>query len=171
MRGTGSERPIGHFAGFKLSVADNFMRGPEIVLKGASTHTAKAANTALGTIRSLEYTVQNLDESAASLTQNIAGAQKRLTDLQDQLDAPFEYTDKLTSLVKRQQQITDALDLNKNQAPNQLDSQTSEAAEEAVQQVEPPSRKMDKLNGQKVKSKNQPETVTPTHQKRPRVRI
>ena len=169
LRGTGGERLIGHFAGFDLFVADNYMRGPEIVVKGASTHTAKAANTALGTIRSLEYTVQNLDESAASLTRNIADAQKRLTDLQEQVDAPFEYADKLASLVKRQQQVTDALDLNKNQAPNQLDAQADEVAEEAVQQAEIPAKKMDKRNGHKVKSVNHTDSTPPSGRKRYRI--
>ena len=171
MRGTGGERPIGHFAGFQLFVTDNYMRGPEIVVKGASSHTAKAANTALGTIRSLEYTVQNLDESAAALTRNIADAQKRLTDLQEQVDAPFEYADKLASMTKRQQQITEALDLNKNQAPNQLDAQASEVAEEAIQQVETPAKKLDQRNGHNVESATRTETATPSRRKHHRTSI
>jgi len=141
MRGTQSERPLGHFAGFAFFVADNYMRGPEILVKGAAIHVAKVANTALGTIRSLEYTVQNLDETAATLTQNIADTQKRLLGLQVQLDAPFEYEDKLTALTSRQQQITEALDLNKNQASNQLDAQSNEVAEVVVEKVAASHRK------------------------------
>ena len=41
MRGTGAEKQIGSFAGFKLFVADNYMRGPEVILKGAAVHVAK----------------------------------------------------------------------------------------------------------------------------------
>lgn len=166
MRGTGGERSIGRFAGFQLFVADNYMRGPEIIVKGASTHTAKIASTALGTIRSLEYTVQNLDESAAALTRNIADTQKRLTDLQEQVDTPFEYADKLASMTKRQQQITEALDLNKNQAPNQLDAQANEVAEEAIQQVEAPAKKLDQRNGREIKSVNRADSTKQDSRKR-----
>jgi len=166
MRGTGGERSIGRFAGFQLFVADNYMRGPEIIVKGASTHTAKIASTALGTIRSLECTVQNLDESAAALTRNIADTQKRLTDLQEQVDTPFEYADKLASMTKRQQQITEALDLNKNQAPNQLDAQANEVAEEAIQQVEAPAKKLDQRNGREIKSVNRADSTKQDSRKR-----
>ncbi len=83
-------------------------------MKAVSVHTVSLANTALGMIRSLEYTVQNLEETAAKITGNIAEDRKRLDDLRDQIAQPFEYTDKLERLVKRQQEITDALDLAKN---------------------------------------------------------
>ena len=46
------------------------MAGAEIVLKGAGTHTANIGSTALGTMRSVEYTVQNLEEVAAMLLED-----------------------------------------------------------------------------------------------------
>ena len=127
MRGTRSERQVGSIAGFEVFVADNFMQGPEIVLKGATTYMAKATDSALGTIRSVEYTIQHLEELVANLVQNIADTHKRLTDTQAQVDAPFEYAERLASLVRRQQEIEDELDLNKGQAPSQLDGAASAA--------------------------------------------
>jgi len=59
------------FAGFQLLVADNLMRGPEILLRGASFHVAKVTDTALGTIRSVEHTIQSLDEAAAGVKKAI----------------------------------------------------------------------------------------------------
>ena len=56
------------------------MQGPEIVLKGATTNTAKVTDTAHGTIRSLEHTIQHLDEVVENLTRGIADARKRLAD-------------------------------------------------------------------------------------------
>ena len=123
MRGTRSERGVGSIAGFEVLVADSFMQGPEIVLKGAATYTAKATDTALGTVRSVEYTIQHLEELAANLVQSIADTRKRLADTHAQADAPFEYADRLASLVRRQQEIEEELDLTKGQAPSQLDSQ------------------------------------------------
>ncbi|MEO8429746.1 MAG: DEAD/DEAH box helicase family protein, partial [Verrucomicrobiota bacterium] len=54
---TGAERTIGKFAGFQLVIADLPVSGLQILLRGEATHSAKVANTALGTIRSIEYAV------------------------------------------------------------------------------------------------------------------
>jgi hypothetical protein len=122
MRGSGQEKQMGTFAGFQLFVADVLMRGPEAVLKGAAVHSAKVTDTALGTIRSLEHAVQSLPETVETIERNIAHTRKRLADLTTQTDQPFEYNEKLTALLHRQQEITDALDLTKHQASSQLDA-------------------------------------------------
>jgi hypothetical protein len=91
------------------------------------------ANTALGMTRSLEYTVQNLDEAAATITANISSTQKRIADLEEQTGQDFEYADKLARLIQRQQEITDALDLSKNQAPTQLGAELSDTTGEVME--------------------------------------
>jgi hypothetical protein len=88
LRGTRGERPVGTFAGFRLSVADSFLQGPEIVLKGSTTYTAKTTDTAHGTIRSVEHMIQHLEEIEETLARNIADARKRLADTQAQVNAP-----------------------------------------------------------------------------------
>ena len=139
MRGSRGERQVGNFAGFQVFVADNFMGGPEILLKGAATHTAKVGNTALGSIRSVEYAIQNLDETDATLVQQIAATQKRLADLTVQAAQPFEYEERLSTLTLRQQEIEDALDLTKNQASAQLGSE-AEGENENDKILEPCSK-------------------------------
>jgi N12 class adenine-specific DNA methylase len=123
MKGSRTDRQVGSFAGFQVFVADNFMQGPEIVLKGATTYVAKVTDTALGTIRSVEYAVQHLDELVGTLEQNIADTRKRLADTQAQVETPFEYADKLAALVQRQQEIMEALDLTKNEAGTQMEAE------------------------------------------------
>ena len=125
MRGTRKEWPVGSIAGFQVFVADNFMGGPEIVLKAATSYTAKVTDTAHGTIRSVEYAIQHLEEVAETLTRNIADTRKRLADTQAQVDTPFEYGERLADLARRQQQIEDDLDLTKNQASVQLETEES----------------------------------------------
>ena len=88
--------------------------------QGATTYTAKATDTALGTIRSVEHAIQHLEEVATNLSQNITDGSKRLSDLQVQVQTPFEYAERLASLEQRQQEIEEALDLTKNQASAQL---------------------------------------------------
>ena len=135
IRGVKTDRPVGSFAGFQILVSDNSLNGAELVFKGASAYSAKITDTALGTIRSLEYAIQHLEDTAADLTRSIAENRKRLDDTQSQTDVPFEYAEKLAALVARQQVIEDALDLTKNQAPVQLNSD-SEPVEIELQEDE-----------------------------------
>jgi len=106
---SGLERILGKFAGLQLLVADLPVSGPQILLRGEATHTAKIGNSALGTIRSVEYAIQNLDEVAAGVVQTIAATQKHITDLTAQLGLPFEHEGRLVILTRRQQEIADAL--------------------------------------------------------------
>ena len=130
LRGTRKELLAGNLGGFQIVIADNFMGGPEIVLKGDTTYTAKVTDTAHGTLRSVEHTIQHLEEVAETLTRNIADTRKRLTDTQAQVDAPFEYSGRLAELVQRQKEIEDELDLTKNQASAQLGTGTTDELSE-----------------------------------------
>jgi N12 class adenine-specific DNA methylase len=140
VRGSRVGRPVGTIAGFRLLVSDNLFRGPEIVIEGTGTYTAKVTDTALGTIRSVEHTIQHLDEFAASLTQNILDTRKRLADTQAQVGAPFEYAERLALLARRQQEIEDQLDLTKDQAPGALDGKPNETSQGGEPEVEPPDQ-------------------------------
>jgi TolA-binding protein len=124
LRGTRKDWLAGTIAGFQVFIADNYMQGPEIVLKGATTYTAKVTDSAHGTIRSVEHTIQHLEDVAENLTRSIADTRKRLADTQTQVNAAFEYAERLAELVQRQQQIEDELDLTKNQASAQLEAET-----------------------------------------------
>ena len=130
IRGFRTEREAGSIAGFRLFVSDNQFSGPEIVIKGAGAYTAKVTDTALGTIRSVEHTIQHLDETAANLASNITDTRKRLTDTRAQVETPFEYTERLAFLTRRQQEIEDELDLTKSQAPSGLDGKPEEPSSE-----------------------------------------
>jgi hypothetical protein len=126
VKATHTDRLAGQFAGFQVFVAHNFMSGADIVLKGAGTHMANVGTTALGTMRSVEYAVQNLEEVAATVEQRIAETRKRIFDLQVQTGQPFEYEERLATLSRRQDEIEEALDLTKGQAAAQLDGTTTE---------------------------------------------
>jgi TolA-binding protein len=120
LRGSRAERQVGSIAGFQVWIADNFMGGPEILLRAATTYPAKVTDTAHGTIRSVEHTIQHLEEVAETLARNLVDTRKRLADTQAQVNAPFEYGERLAELVQRQQEIETDLDLTKNQASAQL---------------------------------------------------
>jgi len=137
MRGTRASRCLGSIAGFQVFVSDNLLQGPEILIKGADTYTARVSDSALGTIRSVEHAIQRLDEVAANLVQNIADTRKRLAETIVQVDAPFEYAEPLARLSRRQQEIEQQLDLTKSQAPGQLDAEPAGSAPDLANEDEP----------------------------------
>ena len=118
-------------------MSDNLFSGPEISIKGAGAYIANVTDTALGTIRSVEHTIQHLDETAANLADSLADTSKSLADTQVQVEAPFEYAGRLSSLACRQQEIADELDLTKSQAPSGHNGQPDEAPSEGDAGTQP----------------------------------
>ena len=68
-------------------------------------YSARVTDTALGTIRSLEATVQGFEERAAKLETDIADAQKRGKELETKVGAPFEHEERYQHLSRRQSEI------------------------------------------------------------------
>ncbi|SDT90468.1 Adenine-specific DNA methylase, N12 class [Verrucomicrobium sp. GAS474] len=121
---------IGAFAGFTLQIWPD--RSKEVIVRGKNAYAATVSESPLGTISSLEYMVRSMDERAQDYRKELETTQKRIVELRPHADKPFEHEEKLQGLVKRQQEIMDALDLEKNQASNRLDAEVLPVVEEAV---------------------------------------
>jgi predicted nucleic acid-binding Zn-ribbon protein len=99
-------------------------------VRGKNSYAARVTDTALGTIRSLEATVQGFEERATKLETDIADAQKRTKELETKVGAPFEKEEHYQHLCRRQSEIEEQLDLTKNQAPSQAEAQSANENEE-----------------------------------------
>jgi predicted nucleic acid-binding Zn-ribbon protein len=84
----------------------------------------------MGTIRSLEATVQGFEERAAELETDISDSQKRAKELEGKVGAHFEHEERYQKLSHRQSEIEEKLDLAKNQAPSQVEAVSVEENEE-----------------------------------------
>lgn len=115
-----SAKPVelGKFAGFALRT--NPERSNEIEVCGKNVYSSRISDTPLGTISSLEHLVRSMDEHLAQTQKNLSTAKQQLAELKSLEGKPFEHEEKLASLIARQQEITQALDLTKNQASSQL---------------------------------------------------
>jgi hypothetical protein len=111
---------VGKFAGFDLFLHPTMFGEVDLIVKGANHYTARITATALGTIRSLESEVQGFEASAARLETDIRDSQKMAKELEAKVGTPFEHEKRFHELTKRQAEIEGKLDLNKNQAPNDL---------------------------------------------------
>src|SRR5439155_7579305 len=90
----------------------------EIVVRGKNSYSARVTDTALGTIRSLETTVQGFEERAARLDADIVDCHMRAKELEGKIGSPFEYEKRYQELTVRKGEIEEKLDLTKNQAPS-----------------------------------------------------
>ena len=128
----GEDVRLGRFAGFDLCLRPALNNNVEIIVRGRNHYSARVTDTALGTIRSLEVTVQGFEERAAKLEADIADAQKRAKELADKIGAPFEHEKRYQELSRRHGEIEEKLDLTKNQAPSQAEATSSDEATEAT---------------------------------------
>src|SRR5260370_903578 len=101
----GEDVRAGHFAGFDLFLRPGFNDSVEIVLRGKNSYSARVTDTALGTIRSLETTVQGFEERSARLETDINAARKRASELEGRAGQPFEHEGRYHHLAKRQSDI------------------------------------------------------------------
>jgi N12 class adenine-specific DNA methylase/tRNA1(Val) A37 N6-methylase TrmN6 len=126
----GDDVRTGRFAGFDLFLRPSFNNTVEVVVRGKNSYAARVTDTALGTIRSLEATVQGFEERATRLETDIADAQKRTKELETKVGAPFEKEEHYQHLCRRQSEIEEQLDLTKNQAPSQVEAESTEVVDQ-----------------------------------------
>ena len=107
----------------------SFNNTVEVVVRGKNSHAARVTDTAQGTIRSLEATVQGFEERATRLETDIADAQKRTEGLETKVGAPFEKEQRYQELTRRQNEIEEKPDLTKNQAPSQIEADSLDSNE------------------------------------------
>jgi hypothetical protein len=122
----GDDVRIRHFAGFDLFLRPSFNNTVEVVVCGKNSYAARVTDTAQGTIRSLETTIQGLEERASKREADIADSQKRGKELESKVGAPFEHEERYQNLSRRQSEIEEKLDLTKNQAPSQVETDSPE---------------------------------------------
>ena len=95
----GEDIRIGRFAGFDLFIRSGFNNTAELVLRGKNSYSTRVTDTALGTIRSLESTVQGFEERVGRMESDIKDSQKRATELEAKVGSPFEKEERYHKLV------------------------------------------------------------------------
>jgi len=140
----GEDVRLGKFAGFDLFIRPSFNNTTEMVLRGQNSYGARVTDTALGTIRSLEATVQGFEERAERLELDITDANKRIKELGEKVGAKFEREERFQELTRRQSEIEEKLDLTKNQAPSQAEAAENTVTEAVIEKIEPVQRRATK---------------------------
>jgi N12 class adenine-specific DNA methylase len=143
----GEDVRLGKFAGFDLFLRPSYNETTEMVVRGQNSYSARVTDTALGTIRSLEATVQGFEERAERLELDISDANKRVEELGEKVGAKFEREGRYQELTRRQSEIEEKLDLTKNQAPSQAEAADGGNEEQNTETQNPKRVRQLKHNG------------------------
>ncbi len=126
----GQDVRAGRFAGFDLCLRSSLGGEADLIICGRNHYGAKVTDTAHGTIRSLEAVVQGFEDRAVKLEAEIAAARKRAGELEGKIGARFDHEERFHELTRRQSEITEKLDLTKNQAPTRAEAASSDDNEQ-----------------------------------------
>jgi len=135
-----STNAIGNVGGFPISI-HKFDERANLTIHGRNLYNANVSDSALGTIASVEHTLEGMEDRLRERESDLKQYRKQSEDLTRQLDHPFEHEEKLTAATKRQQEIVAALDITKNQASAKVDEGTEQAVEAIEEKPQQARRK------------------------------
>jgi N12 class adenine-specific DNA methylase len=122
--GRPSPAVLGEFAGFKLEYRSTL--ADKVTLRGASEYVASVSPSPVGTISSLEHAARSVEDQVERTRQELARTKRDLGELTKLAGGVWEHEEHYRTLVKRQAELVDALDLTKNQAAAQLATESEE---------------------------------------------
>ncbi len=126
---------LGELAGFKIEFRSTL--SDTLTLNGAMSYPAKVSPSPIGIITSLEHAARDIDHRLEIRRQDLAQTKKNLADLSALRGKPFEHEARYRELLTRQIELVQALDLAKNQAPNELATETVEIEAVAILTLPP----------------------------------
>jgi hypothetical protein len=122
--GRPSPAVLGEFAGFKLEYRSTL--ADKVTLRGTSEYVASVSPSPVGTISSLEHAARSVEDQVDRTRQELARTKRDLGELSKLAGGVWEHEEHYRTLVNRQAELVDALDLTKNQAAAQLATESEE---------------------------------------------
>lgn len=109
----GNLTPLGQISNFELFINKDRLSDTEIIIRGENDYTITITPTPIGTVTSLETQIRNLPKVATQTEEIIKDLKERLKTYQEIINKPFEHEEKLQELYKKQAEINNALNLDK----------------------------------------------------------
>jgi hypothetical protein len=125
---------VGELAGFRIEFRSSL--SDTLNLCGQMTYQAKVSPSPAGIIRSLEHAVASIEDRIFAREADLVQTSKNLNDLSALVGQPFEHATRLEELLVRQGELVQSLDLTKNQASSELDSDVIEVESTGPDQAE-----------------------------------
>lgn len=125
---------VGELAGFRIEFRSSLL--DTLNLCGQMTYQAKVSPSPAGIIRSLEHAVASIEDRIFAREADLVQTTKNLKDLSALVGQPFEHATRLEELLVRQGELVQSLDLTKNQASSELDSDETDVESVGPEQTE-----------------------------------
>lgn len=107
---------IGSFAGFELAAKYGWItESIDIVIKGGNNYHVNMSYSNTGIITRIENALENFEKELVNSRIKLDETYKQEELLKKELFKPFEHSEKLNSLIKRQSEINALLDLDKQE--------------------------------------------------------
>ncbi|BCJ98380.1 helicase-related protein [Anaerocolumna chitinilytica] len=109
-------KEIGTYRGFRLlSIStENTQNRSNILVEGNRTYTQDLGTSGVGNIYRLDNLLNGLEDKLEIFKMNLSIAQDNLLEAQKNCDKTFPYEDELTQKIKRQTELNQLLELDKN---------------------------------------------------------
>lgn len=115
---------VAELAGFRIEFRSSL--SDTLTLCGQMGYQANVSPSPAGIIRSLEHAAASIEDRIVAREADLVQTAKNLKDLSALVGQPFEHATRLEELLTRQGELVQSLDLTKNQASSELDSDDSE---------------------------------------------
>jgi hypothetical protein len=124
-----TEELLGQIGTFELYVfIGRELDDVHLYLKGEANHDCRPCQTGPALYQSLREAVVAMQDRRLETERKLAATRRRLDDLREEQAKPFEYEERLTTLLARQRELARELDLDKDEAG----TQGLEASEESL---------------------------------------
>jgi hypothetical protein len=112
-----TEERLGEVGGLELwLMADPDPDHTHLFLKGAGVYDCLAYQTGPALYGEVLRVVHGIPERALDASRRLEALRCKFTSLRDEMQRPFEFGDRLESLIVRQRELSSALDLDKDEA-------------------------------------------------------
>lgn len=115
---------LGEVAGLRIEFRSTLP--DKLTLRGAAEYTANVSVSPAGIVSSLERATQSIEEHIEATRRELSRAKEDLTSLTKLAGGVWEHEEHYRTLVKRQAELVEALDITKNQASSQLATNAEE---------------------------------------------
>ncbi len=109
------EKQIGKFNGFDLFIKKKQMSFNELILKGNSTYRIELGDSLHGNVVRIENVVKSLESYIGKLEDKIVEYNRNMEESKSEFERPFEHEELLTEKSRRQFELDELLDINKNE--------------------------------------------------------
>lgn len=133
---------IGTYKGFQLKIEPSLLGGYSLEAKGSALHKINVyVDRGIGNIQKLENTLERIPRGITSIEQEIEGIHKQIHQAKEQINVPFQYEEKLDTMLKRQNEINLAIEMGiDTEKTVETKEEQSQDGQEAMVTISLPTR-------------------------------